>query len=62
MIAFYCVEDPLSRAVLTRLLHCLLGEMYLTELQANHGGFGWIKKKLSSYCTLAEHEQVFIPY
>lgn len=60
MIAYYCVEDPLSRAVVLRLLQSLLGEVYLTELQANHGGFGWIKKRLSNYCTLAQHYHVFI--
>lgn len=60
MIAYYCVEDPLSRAVLVRLLQSLLGEVYLTELQPNQGGFGWIKKKLKNYCTLAQHYQVFI--
>lgn len=60
MIAYYCVEDQLSRVVLVRLLHTLLGEVYLTELQANHGGFGWIKKQLGNYCTLAQHHQVII--
>lgn len=60
MIAYYCVEDPLSRAVVVRLLCDLLGEVYLTELQPNQGGFGWIKKKLSNYCTLAQHHHVFI--
>ncbi|QYX57976.1 DUF4276 family protein [Roseovarius sp. SCSIO 43702] len=60
MIAYYCVEDPLSRAVLVRLLQSLLGEVYLTELQGDQGGYGWIKKKLNNYCTLARHQQVFI--
>lgn len=60
MIAYYCVEDPLSRTVVVRLLQSLLGEVYLTELQANHGGFGWIKKKFSNYCLLAQHYHVFI--
>ena len=60
MIAYYCVEDPLSRAVVVRLLQGLLGEVYLTELQANQSGFGWIKKKLRNYCELAQHHHVFI--
>lgn len=60
MIAFYCVEDPLSRAVVVRLLCDLLDEVYLTELQPNQGGFGWIKKKFANYCTLAQHHHVFI--
>lgn len=60
MIAYYCVEDQLSRAVLKRLLRSLLGEVNLTELQANHGGFGWIKKKLHNYCKLAQHYQVIL--
>ena len=60
MIAYYCVEDPLSRAVVVRLLRDLLDDIYLTELQPNQGGFGWIKKKLNNYCTLAQHYHVFI--
>ncbi|MCD7059856.1 DUF4276 family protein [Pelagibacterium xiamenense] len=60
MIAYYCVEDPLSGAVIVRLLNDLLDELYLTELQPNQGGFGGIKKKLSNYCTLAQHYDVFI--
>ncbi len=60
MIGYYCVEDLLSRAVVVRLLYSLLGEVYLTELQPNQGGFGWIKRKLNDYCTLAQHHHVFI--
>ncbi|MCF3641902.1 hypothetical protein LXM94_18190 [Rhizobium sp. TRM95111] len=60
MIAYYCVEDPLSGAVIVRLLHDLLGEVYLTELQSSQGGLGWIKKKFENYCTLAQHYHVFI--
>lgn len=60
MIAYYCVEDPLSKAVVVRLLESLLGDVYLTELQANQGGFGSIKKKFCNYCTLARHHHVFI--
>lgn len=60
MIAYYCVEDALSRAVIVRLLGDLLDEVYLTELQSSRGGFGWIKKKLGNYCTLAQHKHVFI--
>ncbi|GGB43583.1 hypothetical protein GCM10011316_14490 [Roseibium aquae] len=60
MIAYFCVEDALSRAVLVRLLQSLLDEVHLTELQPNHGGFGWIKKKLANYCTLAQSYHVFI--
>lgn len=60
MIAYYCVEDALSRAVIVRLLNDLLGEVYLTELQPSRGGFGWIKKKLPNYCTLSLHHHVFI--
>ncbi|MFT6772647.1 MAG: hypothetical protein ACJA1L_000352 [Paracoccaceae bacterium] len=60
MIVYYCVEDPLSRAVVERLLQSLLGNIYLTELQANQGGFSCIKKKLSNYCTLAHNYHVFI--
>lgn len=60
MIAYYCVEDALSRAVIVRLLRDLLGEADLMELQPNHGGFGYIKMKLREYCTLAKHYHVFI--
>ncbi len=60
MIAYYCVEDPLSRAVVVRLLESLLVDVHLTELQANHGGFSSIKKKFSDYCKLADHFHVFI--
>jgi hypothetical protein len=60
MIAFYCVEDPLSGAVLERLLRSLLGEVSLTELQANQGGNGWIRKKFRNYCELAQRHHVFI--
>lgn len=60
MIAYYCVEDALSGAVIVRLLHGLLGEVYLIELQPGQGGFGWIKNKFGNYCTLAQHYNVFI--
>lgn len=60
MIAYYCVEDPLSRVVVVRLLCDLLGKLYLTELQPNQGGYGSIKKKLGNYCMLAQHYHVFI--
>jgi hypothetical protein len=60
MIAYFCIEDPLSRAVLKRLISALLGEIYLTELQPNQGGFGSMKKSFKEYCTLAKHHNVFI--
>lgn len=60
MIAYYCVEDALSRAVVVRLLCDLLDEVYLTELQPSQGGFGRIKKKFGNYCTLSQHYHVFI--
>ncbi|WP_051903745.1 hypothetical protein [Neorhizobium vignae] len=60
MIVYYCVEDPLSGAVIVRLLRDLLGEVYLTELQPNQGGFGWIRNKFGNYCRLAQHYHVFI--
>jgi hypothetical protein len=60
MNIYYCVEDPLSRAVVERLLQSLISNLYLTELQPNQGGFSCIKKKFSNYCTLAYHSHVFI--
>ena len=60
MIVYYCVEDPLSKAVVERLLLELLDGVDLTELQPNQGGYGWIKKKLNKYCALAQHHFVVI--
>lgn len=60
--AYYCVEDQLSRAVLLRLVDCLLGIRgeSLIELQPKQGGYSSIKKKFGEYCDLAVHEYVFI--
>lgn len=60
MIAYYCVEDALSRAVVVRLLKQLLGDVYLTELQPNQGGFGSMRNKFGNYCKLAARHRVFI--
>lgn len=60
MFAYFCVEDPLSRAVIRRLICELVGDIPLTELQPNQGGFGSMKAKFRDYCTLARHHFVFI--
>ena len=59
--AYYCVEDQLSRAVMLRLVGCLLGirEESLIELQPMQGGHSSIKQKFGEYCKLAKREQVF---
>ena len=40
MIAYFCVEDRLSGAVMARLIRDLLGDVHLVELQPKQGGFG----------------------
>lgn len=60
--AYFCVEDPLSQAVMIRLLECLLGlgKENLQELMPDYGGSSYIKSKFIDYCNLAKHEHVFI--
>ncbi|MEP1207200.1 MAG: hypothetical protein ABJM29_09165 [Rhizobiaceae bacterium] len=60
MIAYYCVEDPLSRSAMVRLVGDLVNDADLTELQPNQGGYGPIKSKLKAYCQLANHHPVYL--
>jgi hypothetical protein len=60
MIGYYCVEDPLSRAVLLKLICEIHGEAHLTELLPYQGGFSAIRTKFSNYCGLARTQTVFI--
>lgn len=60
MIAYFCVEDPLSRVILVRLLSELANAPQLTELQPNQGGFSEMRKKFRNYCTLAQQYHVFV--
>lgn len=59
---FFCVEDPLGRAVMLRLFGCLLGidDKAVKELDSQRGGVSEIKKKFNKYCNLANRNQVFI--
>jgi hypothetical protein len=60
MIAYFCVEDRLSGAVMARLIRDLMDDVHLVELQPKQGGFGSIRKQFGNYCTLANHHCVFI--
>lgn len=60
MFAYFCVEDPLSRAIIRRLIRDLVGDIHLIELLPNQGGFSSMKLKFGEYCTLAQHHSVFI--
>jgi len=60
MIGYHCVEDPLSRSALVRVIEHCHAECYLTELQPGQGGNSFIKKRLAAYCDLADNANVFI--
>ena len=60
MIGYHCVEDPLSRSALVRVIEHCHAECYLTELQPGQGGNSFIRKQLPAYCKLADSANVFI--
>jgi len=59
MIAYYCVEDSLSRAVALRLLSPY-PDIYLTELAPQQGGNAMMRSRFGSYCQLAQHHPTII--
>lgn len=61
MTIYYCIEDELSRAVAERLIRqfCPPGTV-IQELGKAIGGFGYIKKNLQKFHSLAQRYPVLI--
>ncbi|WP_412049867.1 hypothetical protein ACK6D9_20215 [Hoeflea sp. Naph1] len=61
MTVFYCIEDELSRVVAERLIRecCPIGTN-MQELGKAHGGFGYIRKNLQKFHSLAQRSPVLI--
>ena len=61
MTIFYCIEDELSRAVAERLiLECCPPDTGIQELGKVYGGFGYIRKNLPKFHSLAQMSPVLI--